>query len=182
MNTEAVESKYWKRNTVLRHRSKALETLTRMLAESHKRKHLSSETLISCAERIKAADGDSGIVHAIRMAAAEGDLDWKFRMIRAAVEACREISDQRRRENGRICGAKGKRGSAPSHDNTPEAILERLAMLAATGTAVLVRNGSGAVEVRLAASRVGKGSEILGYYDIRADARDMLADIKEAMA
>jgi hypothetical protein len=67
-------------------------------------------------------------------------------------------------------------------DDTPSEILERLSMHAADGCGILFRRPSGALDVGSRGFKMTKGLELLGVYDIRADARDMLADIKEAMA
>lgn len=155
-----------------------LETIRKILKRERRNVPLNWDTVTYCADRIALVDGESEGVKLIRECIGK-DHATAHEMLRRAFDLSKALGETRRGGNRR--GIAWNKGASRGTE-TAEQLLERLSMLAANDTAMLVRAGNGVLEVRLAASRIGKGAEVLGYYDIRADARDMLADIKEAMA
>jgi hypothetical protein len=171
------------RERMLRSRQKALEQIREMSRKPVERGALRKQTLIHCANRIRAVDGDTEAVRLV-LAAVNSGIAESREMLAAANELAKVQSAARRvhalRRTDAKTGQKIKAGW--SLDNSAEGVLERLSLAAADKGAMLVRYSTGGIGVIELGSRLPKVAELLGVYDIRADARDMLADIKEAMA
>jgi hypothetical protein len=159
-------------------RRAGLETIRKILKRERRNVPLNWDTVKFCADRIALVDGESEGVKLIRECVGK-DHATAHDMLRRAYAMSKELGETMRGGNRRgVAWNKGGR----ENPETAEEVLERLSLMAASDSAMLVKLPSGRVEPRLVGSRIGKGVEILGVYDIRADARDMLADIKEAMA
>jgi len=171
------------RERMLRSRQKALERVREMSRKPVERGALRKGTLIHCANRIRAVDGDTEAVRLV-LAAADAGIAESREMLAMANELAKVQSNARRVHSVRKRSAEAGRhlGAGWSLDNSAEGVLERLSLAAADKGAMLVRYSTGGIGVIELGSRLPKVAELLGVYDIRADARDMLADIEEAMA
>jgi hypothetical protein len=160
-------------------RRTAIETLRKIIKRGVDAPQINQDTLRFCAYRISVINGDCEAVQIIRQAVGLPNAE-AIPLIQRAMEAAKVIAAPRAgmARVGKPPPNKGRR----KVDDTPSEILERLSMHAADGCGILFRRPSGALDVGSRGFKMTKGLELLGVYDIRADARDMLADIKGAMA
>lgn len=165
-------SKVFVKSSNLRHRRVALNTVKYIIAREGVATRINPDTLNHCADRIALVEGESESVKLLRRAAVS-DRATAYALLKGAFGAAKIEGKARH----------GGDKSKPKRPDTAEDILERLSMSAANPPgAFLCRLGTGALAIFEGGQRIPKSAEVLGYYDIRADARDMLADIKEAMA
>lgn len=160
----------------------ALGTIKRIIERERAGTPINPDTLAYCADRIALADGESDGVRMIRQAATS-ERNAAYDLLRRAFEASKDAGKARHGGNRHPGGIPWNKGKVKKVPVSASEVLERLSMLAASPAgAVLVKYGNGALGAFEIGQRMPKTVEVLGYYDIRADARDMLADIKEAMA